>query len=62
MPCRFWFKIFTFWKKKRVIKKITKLQEETADAVQLVLETVIGKVRFDEKVYPIREKPDILMH
>jgi len=47
---------------KRVLKEKTKLQEETADAVKLVLETPLGKVRFDKKAYPVREKPDILKH
>jgi len=47
---------------KRVLREKTKLQEETADAVKLALNTPLGKVRFDKKAYPIREKPDILKH
>jgi len=47
---------------KRVLKGKTKLQEESADAVQLALETPLGKVRFDKKAYPVREKPDILKY
>jgi hypothetical protein len=45
---------------KRVLRDINKLREETADAVRLALETSLGKVRHDEKAYPIREKPDML--
>jgi len=43
-------------------RALVKLQEETADAVQLALETSLGKARFDKKAYPVRDKPDILKH